>query len=287
MKHLIAIALLCIAAATHAQTSKVEWVAVPVDRAASGAATKTACVDAIRKLYSASFYCIDRVTTSAACPAAPVSTQSVQCVAPATGSWTQTRTVTSAASPTCWTTTAWTPTAAPAGACTTSTTGTWIRLADENQPFTVGTNQTVRFGRSPGPYVQKVVSGAGQCTLAFFGSDPAPGQGKFCDVLEGSGTAAPPPVVVIPPPVVTGSAALSWVAPTKNADGTPLTDLARYRVQYGLTSGLYTDSAVTTGTETSVAIPNLASGRWFFVVKAVDISGNESAPSSELSKTIP
>lgn len=54
------------------------------------------------------------------CPAKPADdAQTMQCVAPAVGSWTQTRTYASAAYPTCWATQAWTPAAAPAGACTT------------------------------------------------------------------------------------------------------------------------------------------------------------------------
>lgn len=233
MRYLLLAALLLCAVA-QAQTSKTEWVAVPVDPAASGATTKTACTDAIKKQYSASLTCVERIKTSAAPPPA------VQ---------------------------------------------TWTRLADENQPFTVGTMQTVRFGRSPGPYVQKITSGAGQCTVVFFGSDPAPGQGKFCDLLDGSGTPAPPPVT--PPPVtpVTGSATLNWIAPTKSADGTPLTDLAGYRVLYGPASGTYTQSMPASAPP--VTVPALTTGAWFFVVKAIDTSGNESASSNEVTKTIP
>lgn len=40
-------------------------------------------------------------------------------------------------------------------------------------------------------------------------------------------------------PVDCGTLSLSWVAPTMNEDGTPLTDLAGYKVYYGPASGQY------------------------------------------------
>lgn len=49
-------------------------------------------------------------------------TQTVQCTAPAVGSWTQSRTYLAAPYPGCWSPSAWTPTTAPAGACTTPVT---------------------------------------------------------------------------------------------------------------------------------------------------------------------
>ena len=54
-----------------------------------------------------------------ACPPQPASeTQTVACPAGTTGSWTQTRSYTSAPAPTCWVAGAWTPTSAPDGSCT-------------------------------------------------------------------------------------------------------------------------------------------------------------------------
>ena len=41
----------------------------------------------------------------------------MQCAAPQVGSWTQTRTYSAAAYPTCWTAGAWSPATAPAGTC--------------------------------------------------------------------------------------------------------------------------------------------------------------------------
>ncbi len=74
---------------------------------------------------------------------------------------------------------------------------------------------------------------------------------------------------------------LTWDAPTTNSDGTPLTDLAGYKVYYGLNSGNYTYS-LNNGSFTGVSISDLATGTWCFAVTSYDISGNESELSDEL-----
>ncbi|MBT8441221.1 MAG: putative Ig domain-containing protein, partial [Gammaproteobacteria bacterium] len=85
----------------------------------------------------------------------------------------------------------------------------------------------------------------------------------------------------------TGSATLSWAAPTENADGTPLTDLAGYRVYYGKTYGNYSSSkAINNPGVVTTVIDNLSEGTWFFVVTARDLNGNESEESNVASKTI-
>lgn len=86
-------------------------------------------------------------------------------------------------------------------------------------------------------------------------------------------------------PVGTGSVTLSWQAPTTNEDGTPLTDLAGYRVYYGETSGVYTHS-ITVGNYTSVSIGNLEAKDWYFVATAFSVYGSESEYSNEVIKTV-
>lgn len=99
---------------------------------------------------------------------------------------------------------------------------------------------------------------------------------------------APAPAPVPPPPPSgTGSIAVSWVAPTSNADGTPLTDLGGYRVQWGQTPGSYSASASVGAGVSSYVIPSLSSGTWYVVVRALDTAGNESLPSVERSATLP
>ena len=80
---------------------------------------------------------------------------------------------------------------------------------------------------------------------------------------------------------------LSWVPPTKNVDGTQLSNLAGYRIHYGQVSGRY-DYSVSVGSPsiTSATIENLASARWYFAVTAVTSSGTQSEFSTELSKAV-
>lgn len=91
------------------------------------------------------------------------------------------------------------------------------------------------------------------------------------------------------PTAGTGSATLAWNAPTKNSDGSTLTDLAGFRVYYGTSPGNYTQSAtVSSPYATSYTITNLAGNKtYYMVIKAYDTANNESAPSAEMQKAIP
>ena len=85
----------------------------------------------------------------------------------------------------------------------------------------------------------------------------------------------------------TGSVTLSWTAPTRNTDGSTLTDLAGYRVHYGTSAGNYTGSVqLPNKSLTSVVIEDLTPARWYFAVKAYNSSGVESGFSGSVSKLI-
>jgi hypothetical protein len=84
-----------------------------------------------------------------------------------------------------------------------------------------------------------------------------------------------------------GTALMSWVPPTENEDNTTLTDLAGYRIYYGVSSGNYSDSIVIDNPGlSSYLIENLANATWYFSMTAVNLSGIESVNSLEVSKTI-
>jgi trimeric autotransporter adhesin len=84
-----------------------------------------------------------------------------------------------------------------------------------------------------------------------------------------------------------GAATLSWVAPTLNTDGTPLTTLTGYHIVYGTSANALTQSIAITGAAvTSYEITNLAPGTWYFAIKADSVGGAESAPSDVASTTI-
>ncbi len=86
----------------------------------------------------------------------------------------------------------------------------------------------------------------------------------------------------------TGSATLSWDAPTENEDGTPLTDLAGYRLYWGTTSGSYPNSVtINNPGVTTYVVDNLPSGTYEFVATAFNTSGFESRFSNPATKTVP
>jgi hypothetical protein len=91
------------------------------------------------------------------------------------------------------------------------------------------------------------------------------------------------------------SLTLDWTGPTTNADGTPLTDLAGYRVYLGTAvpppcpdasfdAVAASNSTPTIGESVAYQVPGLTAGvTYFAVVTAVDLSGNESSCSGAAS----
>ncbi len=66
-------------------------------------------------------------------------------------------------------------------------TVTWTKIATEGQTFSVSGVQTVRYGAN-GNFITKSVSSTGKCSNSFFGSDPAVGVKKECDLKSTSDT---------------------------------------------------------------------------------------------------
>jgi hypothetical protein len=80
-----------------------------------------------------------------------------------------------------------------------------------------------------------------------------------------------------------GSAELSWSPPTERTDGSPLGDLAGYRILYGTASGQYDQAAdIDNPGVTRFLVEHLAPGRWYFAVTAISADRMESAPSAEV-----
>src|ERR1700733_209681 len=85
----------------------------------------------------------------------------------------------------------------------------------------------------------------------------------------------------------TGSATLSWTAPTQNTNGTPVTNLAGDHIYYGTNpSELNTVIDVPGANTTEYEISNLTRGTYYFAVAAYNSQGVDSADSNEASKTI-
>ena len=94
--------------------------------------------------------------------------------------------------------------------------------------------------------------------------------------------------VMLSTSVMAASVTLSWIAPTTNEDGSPLTDLGGYRLFYGATSGAYTDVVDVGNVLTYVwDVGEQEGNTLYFNATAYDLNGNESIYNGEVSKTFP
>lgn len=97
--------------------------------------------------------------------------------------------------------------------------------------------------------------------------------------------ATPPPP---PPPADTGTAAISWTAPTQNTDGSALTNLAGFKVYHGTSPSALTDVRTVAGAAAlSYNFTALPSGTHYFAVSAYTVAGTEGQLSAVGSKVIP
>lgn len=86
----------------------------------------------------------------------------------------------------------------------------------------------------------------------------------------------------------TGSAVLSWQAPSHNTDASPATDVAGYRVYHGFAADTLKEvRQISAPDVSSYVFDALVSGTHFFAVSTYTLSGVESALSAIVSKTIP
>lgn len=84
-----------------------------------------------------------------------------------------------------------------------------------------------------------------------------------------------------------GVASLRWELPPSKVDGSPLNDLAGYRILYGrqshdLDQSVFISDAATTSWE----IDSLDEGVWYFAVSAINASGLEGPTTTVASKSI-
>ncbi len=87
--------------------------------------------------------------------------------------------------------------------------------------------------------------------------------------------------------IAAGTATLSWEPPTENADGTPLTDLAGYRIYYGRNQANLSQVVIVNNPGLSrYVIENLTPARWHFEMTSVNTEGAESPRTATSSKSI-
>ena len=103
-----------------------------------------------------------------------------------------------------------------------------------------------------------------------------------------SDTLGPFSIEVLAQGAATGAVTLYWSAPTTNEDGTPLTDLAGYRIYWQINSGGFR-SSVSIGNPgiTSYVVENLAPGTYEFAATSYNSAGIESEFSNTTTRTVP
>lgn len=95
-------------------------------------------------------------------------------------------------------------------------------------------------------------------------------------------------LLLSPVALLAAEATLSWTPPTQNEDGSPLTDLAGYKIYYGTATGVYTQGPIDIANPATVTyvVSGLANDTTYhFVATAYNTSGVESAYSNEAIKT--
>lgn len=106
-------------------------------------------------------------------------------------------------------------------------------------------------------------------------------------VSDGSANASLPAFSIQVVATATGSVTLSWTPPTQNTDGSPLNNLAGYKIYWGTSAGSYANSVTIAnpGIATYV-VSQLTPATWYFVVTAYSATGFESGYSNAASKTV-
>ncbi|HZL94724.1 MAG TPA: putative Ig domain-containing protein, partial [Vicinamibacterales bacterium] len=85
--------------------------------------------------------------------------------------------------------------------------------------------------------------------------------GIIISVTDGAASTALPAFGITVQATATGSATLSWQSPTQNEDGSPLTNLAGFKVYWGTSPGTYPNSALLTNPGlTTYVVGNLVAG---------------------------
>ena len=126
----------------------------------------------------------------------------------------------------------------------------------------------------------------------LYGTPTSANVATFANIVisasDGKASASLPAYAITVAAALTGSITVSWVPPTQNTDGTPVTGLAGFRVFYGTASRQYGQSVLVSGPSLrSVIVEGLSPGTtWYFGVKSVTSTGVESEYSNEAVKTL-
>lgn len=131
-------------------------------------------------------------------------------------------------------------------------------------------------------------SGAGATTSTTSSTPPQTvadtGSGTTTTTTGGSSsTTAPPPST----PASSSAVTLGWQAPTQNSNGTPITNLAGYKIHYGTATQDYTQVVQVSNPSLSrFVMDSLPSGTYYFAIAAYNTQGVEGPLSGEITTTL-
>jgi hypothetical protein len=168
---------------------------------------------------------------------------------------------------------------------TTATAGT----AYSFQPTVTQGSGSVTYSISGRPSWASFSSSTGALTGTPSTSDEGTTGSIIITASNGSSSASLSAftIKVNAPAVTSGSANLSWLAPTTNSNGTALTNLAGFHIYYGTNQKSLNQTVdITSPTETSYVISGLAQGTYYFSIVAYNSAGVDSPTSNMVSKTI-
>ncbi len=106
--------------------------------------------------------------------------------------------------------------------------------------------------------------------------------------VNGASASLPAFTLTVPAPTITGSAELSWRAPTQYTDGStlPSEQISAYRIYHGSSAGDLDRVAEVDGNTSLFTLTNLVAGTHYFAVTTVSVAGIESTFSGVGSKMI-
>lgn len=157
------------------------------------------------------------------------------------------------------------------------------------QPQASGSSgATLSFKITNKPSWAKFSSKTGQLSGTPAATDVGTYKGIEVAVTDGTAmTALPAFSITVAAEPVSSTVSLSWVAPTENSDGTPLSNLKGYNVHYGTKSQTYSKVInVANPGLTEYVVQNLDAGTYYFSVTAYSTTGSESELSSEVTARV-
>ena len=148
-------------------------------------------------------------------------------------------------------------------------------------------NQTLTFSVDGAPTWASFDPGTGELSGTPGAGAVGLTEGIVITVGDGTAYASLPAFSLAVVQAATGSATVSWVPPTQRTDGSALTNLAGYRIQYGTDAGDLNKTITLNGTSlTSYMVEGLTPGEWYFSLISFDTDDIESVPSGIASKLI-